>query len=974
MKPSVINLDIRPGDLNNSFSVDAVDQDFIARNRDLTVSSVSNQSHLLGLLKADLNSDGQIDQSDLDEFQKLNPDASKINSDFLGEPLTQNPGDISKVMVRGSHWGRGFQGALGTDVGFTLAPASCLRSLPWIRMNQLLIASPSSAPISGTVTLSATSNGKDNILLSSSLEKLPRLSGFSVLSLPSPHKPGIYQLKISVNNATKALDGILTRVIKFRVLEGDIDGNYLVDRMDLEILRKYFNQRVNSTNIRADLDANGFINIMDLKIAMSRQGLALKDPSIPPPQITEINKVQITDENGFFLTGSISATIDSQSVAKAELNGQDAALVTVAGALGSKVLWSNSLTGETFETILDGKGDYDGRGHYVAFKVQSIPDVPNLPPELPPVTEINKVYITDGNGKFLPGVLTASINGKTVGKSELTGKDAGLVTVTGAIGSTVIWSNSLNKDIFETILDGKGDYGERGHYVIFKVAGSPSVPPLPSSSALAFGWGQYKETFGSPSTVFTYEPTLLTEETGWTVISYRSSHILAIKDGKLFAMGQNGSGQLGDGTTTNSATPVQIGNETGWTAVAAGERFSLAIKDGKLYGWGENQVGQLGMRGVSGLILKPTQIGTFSDWTKVRAGVVCAMGIRAGALYGWGWNVGGQLGTGSKNEIVAEPTQIGTESTWQDISVGNWLSAGISAGRLFVWGSNSLGQIGDGTTEDRPIPTQIGNFKDWSSVSVDTHHAVGIRAGLLYAWGNNQAGQVGDGTTQNRSVPTQISAESGWVMASAGGYHSLAIKDGTLFGWGSNSAGELGDGTTTRKTSPTQLGTESTWTIALAAFQRSFGVRTAVFKSLAPQPAPEPAPQPEPSPKSIPAAKVGVGFETGSDMDFNDVYACMPNGQFNVNGREIISTRDQTVPIYFGNIASEHNWIIVKAFMSGQLIVERHVALVPRQQSAGKTVLELPKGSTVTFQLRNGIVQADPKRTVIDINTCRSGS
>lgn len=42
-------------------------------------------------------------------------------------------------------------------------------------------------------------------------------------------------------------------------------------------------------------------------------------------------------------------------------------------------------------------------------------------------------------------------------------------------------------------------------------------------------------------------------------------------------------------------------------------------------------------------------------------------------------------------------------------------------------------------------------------------------------------------------------------------------------------------------------------------------------------------------------------------MDFNDVYACMPSGQFNVNGREIISARYQAVAIYFGNIGSEHN-------------------------------------------------------------------
>ena len=62
----------------------------------------------------------------------------------------------------------------------------------------------------------------------------------------------------------------------------------------------------------------------------------------------------------------------------------------------------------------------------------------------------------------------------------------------------------------------------------------------------------------------------------------------------LWAWGANNSGNLGDGTNTNSAVPVKISNST-WTAAAAGDSHSLGIKeDSTLWAWGSNSSGQLG--------------------------------------------------------------------------------------------------------------------------------------------------------------------------------------------------------------------------------------------------------------------------------------------------------------------------------------------------------------------------------------------
>jgi len=65
---------------------------------------------------------------------------------------------------------------------------------------------------------------------------------------------------------------------------------------------------------------------------------------------------------------------------------------------------------------------------------------------------------------------------------------------------------------------------------------------------------------------------------GITQLSAGGFHVLALKsNGSVLAWGSNGSGQLGNGTTTDPAGAVQVTGLTNATQVAAGERVSLAV-------------------------------------------------------------------------------------------------------------------------------------------------------------------------------------------------------------------------------------------------------------------------------------------------------------------------------------------------------------------------------------------------------------
>jgi alpha-tubulin suppressor-like RCC1 family protein len=83
-----------------------------------------------------------------------------------------------------------------------------------------------------------------------------------------------------------------------------------------------------------------------------------------------------------------------------------------------------------------------------------------------------------------------------------------------------------------------------------------------------------------------------------TAIGAGSQHSLALTSaGRVLAWGWNAYGQLGDGTTTSSDLPVQVRIPAGVTvtAVSAGGGFSLALTSkGQILTWGNNGFGQLG--------------------------------------------------------------------------------------------------------------------------------------------------------------------------------------------------------------------------------------------------------------------------------------------------------------------------------------------------------------------------------------------
>ena len=205
-------------------------------------------------------------------------------------------------------------------------------------------------------------------------------------------------------------------------------------------------------------------------------------------------------------------------------------------------------------------------------------------------------------------------------------------------------------------------------------------------------------------------------------------HSAALKsDGTaVWPWGDNASGQLGDGNMgTGSDIPVVVSSLSGVDMIAALGDFTLAaMNDGSVYAWGENGAGQLG-DGNSGTdsdtpvqVLGPEGTGTLSGVGSVGAGVYHSAALREdGTVWAWGDNGDGQLGDGNVPEDSGTPVQVrgaggaGYLTDVAEVAVGRKHTMVLKEdGTVWAWGDNSYGQLGDGnmgTGSDTPVPAGL---------------------------------------------------------------------------------------------------------------------------------------------------------------------------------------------------------------------------------------------------------------------------
>lgn len=273
-----------------------------------------------------------------------------------------------------------------------------------------------------------------------------------------------------------------------------------------------------------------------------------------------------------------------------------------------------------------------------------------------------------------------------------------------------------------------------------------------------------------------------------TQVSAGESHACVLDTaGRAYCWGVNFAGELGDGTATDSHVPVAVDTSgvlagKKLTRLAAGALSTCALDaSGAAYCWGENGVGELGDGTTANSTVPVTVDLPGKTLTSITGAVIgltfCALDS-SGSAYCWG----------SGNSDV--PARVGTDGaltgkTLTQVSTSGYHTCALdSTGAAYCWGENYDGQLGDGTLAGSDLPvavdttgvlagkvlTQISAGGDFSTCAADT-------TGAVYCWGDDSHGALGDdGAAALSDVPVQAGPSPPASVTAVAGDRSAVVS------------------------------------------------------------------------------------------------------------------------------------------------------------------------------------------------------
>jgi len=313
---------------------------------------------------------------------------------------------------------------------------------------------------------------------------------------------------------------------------------------------------------------------------------------------------------------------------------------------------------------------------------------------------------------------------------------------------------------------------------------------------------------------------------------------------KLYAVGYNSRGQLGNNSTINQCIPVAVCGNHNFNKISGGNGFALAVdENGKSWAWGYNREvgGAFGCLGDNSGTNKSTPVAICGNHTfcHISAGFSVQSGAidNNGKAWAWGSNNNGSLGIGNSDFgfTTCTPTAIYGNHTFCNIAMGSHSLAIDNHNKLWVWGDViipnkstptevigvqtfckiAVGVFGTVALDNNAKGWYVSNTSPFSPVAMPYNHSYcDISVGRYwlaiatdnetYSWGENNKGQLGDNTIISKTSPIKVCGEHLFrCVVTDDLYNGYALDDqGQVWGWGYNRDGQLGIGNTTDKSTP----------------------------------------------------------------------------------------------------------------------------------------------------------------------------
>ena len=281
------------------------------------------------------------------------------------------------------------------------------------------------------------------------------------------------------------------------------------------------------------------------------------------------------------------------------------------------------------------------------------------------------------------------------------------------------------------------------------------------------------------------------------------------KDGKVYATGYNGYGQLSNGTITNTSKLKTMLNEDGTEVTDAilikiGEMYELdrntgvIRKDGTVWVSGDNTYGQIGNSGNT----SATYLSKMGDGFLNYPEKVITVGVdKSQKINPLLFNIQDDM-----NVYTDSTTKVGTLNyEIEDSNIAELTTLGMITGKQ--QGITKIKVTDTSTKRTTSIWVKVVNDSN-IQISLGYKFSVALKQdGTVWSWGQNNDGELGLGNTTEYDEPQQITEITEKITdVKTGYYHSIALTEkGEVYTWGYNGYGQLGNGTSENSTTPVKV-------------------------------------------------------------------------------------------------------------------------------------------------------------------------